>query len=69
MPTPSLFCALMLVAGGVIGSGLFRKARVMAVEVGSPQVRPGVWLLAGVVSILGAARWLAARAVPLPRWQ
>ena len=59
----------MLVAGGVIGSGLFRKAGVMAAEVGSPQVRPGVWLLAGVVSILGAARWLAVRTVPFPRWQ
>ena len=42
MPAPSLFSPLMLVAGGIIGSGLFRKARVMAAEVGSSQVRPGV---------------------------
>ena len=54
MPALGLFSAIMLVAGGVIGSGIFRKAGVMAAEVGSPQVLLGVWLLAGVVSILGA---------------
>lgn len=54
MPALGLFSAIMLVAGGVIGSGIFRKAGVMAAEVGSPQVLLGVWLLAGVISILGA---------------
>jgi basic amino acid/polyamine antiporter, APA family len=54
MPALGLFSAVMLVAGGVIGSGIFRKAGVMAAEVGSPQVLLGVWLLAGVISILGA---------------
>jgi APA family basic amino acid/polyamine antiporter len=53
IPTLGLFSAIMLVAGGVIGSGIFRKAGVMAGEVGSPQVLLGVWLLAGVISILG----------------
>lgn len=53
IPTLGLFSAIMLVAGGVIGSGIFRKAGVMAAEVGSPQVLLGVWLLAGVISILG----------------
>jgi APA family basic amino acid/polyamine antiporter len=43
----------MLVAGGVIGSGIFRKAGVMAGEVGSPEVLLGVWVVAGLVSILG----------------
>jgi len=43
----------MLVAGGVIGSGIFRKPGVMAAQVGSPEVLLGVWLLAGVVSLLG----------------
>lgn len=43
----------MLVAGGVIGSGIFRKAGVMAKEVGSPEVLLGIWLVAGVISLLG----------------
>jgi len=43
----------MLVAGGVIGSGIFRKAGVMASQVGSPEVLLGVWILAGLVSLLG----------------
>ena len=43
----------MLVAGGVIGSGIFRKPGVMAAQVGSPEVLLGIWLVAGVVSLLG----------------
>src|SRR6185437_1343969 len=42
-----------LVAGGVIGSGIFRKAGVMASQVGSPETLLGVWLVAGVISLLG----------------
>src|SRR5438105_9934837 len=48
-----MFSATMLVAGGVIGSGIFRKPGVMAAQVGSPEVLLGVWLLAGIVSLLG----------------
>src|SRR5262245_2752556 len=43
----------MLVAGGVIGSGIFRKPGIMAAQVGSPELLLGVWLLAGVISLLG----------------
>src|SRR5213075_1518718 len=39
--------------GGVIGSGIFRKPGVMAAQVGSPEVWLGVWLVAGVISLLG----------------
>jgi basic amino acid/polyamine antiporter, APA family len=53
IPTLGLFSATMLVAGGVIGSGIFRKPGVMAAQVGSPELLLGVWLLAGVVSLLG----------------
>jgi len=49
-----IFSAVMLVAGGVIGSGIFRKAGVMAAQVGSPEVLLGVWLIAGIISLLGA---------------
>ncbi len=54
LPALGLFSATMLVAGGVIGSGIFRKPGVMASQVGSPEVLLGVWLLAGFVSLLGA---------------
>ena len=53
IPTLGIFSAVMLVAGGVIGSGIFRKAGVMAAQVGSPEVLLGVWLVAGVISLLG----------------
>ena len=53
VPTLGIFSAVMLVAGGVIGSGIFRKAGVMAAQVGSPETLLGVWLVAGIISLLG----------------
>ncbi len=53
IPALGIFSAVMLVAGGVIGSGIFRKAGVMAAQVGSPEVLLGVWMMAGVISLLG----------------
>src|SRR5258706_935720 len=53
IPTLGMFSATMLVAGGVIGSGIFRKPGVMAAQVGSPELLLIVWLVAGVVSLLG----------------
>ena len=53
IPTLGIFSAVMLVAGGVIGSGIFRKAGVMAAQVGSPEVLLAVWFLAGLISLLG----------------
>jgi basic amino acid/polyamine antiporter, APA family len=54
IPMLGLFSATMLVAGGVIGSGIFRKPGVMAAQIGSPELLLLVWVLAGVVSLLGA---------------
>src|SRR6266542_4820391 len=53
IPALGLLSATMLVAGGVIGSGIFRKPGVMAAQVGSPELLLGVWLLAGIISLLG----------------
>lgn len=53
IPALGIFSAVMLVAGGVIGSGIFRKPGIMAGQVGSPEVLLAVWLVAGIVSILG----------------
>jgi basic amino acid/polyamine antiporter, APA family len=44
----------MMVIGGVIGSGIFRKPGVMAGQVGSPEILLGVWVLAGVLTLFGA---------------
>lgn len=54
IPTLGIFSATMLVAGGVIGSGIFRKPGVMAAQVGSPELLLVIWLVAGVISLLGA---------------
>src|SRR5438445_10906042 len=53
IPALGIFSATMLVAGGVIGSGIFRKPGVMAAQVGSPELLLGIWLVAGIVSLLG----------------
>jgi APA family basic amino acid/polyamine antiporter len=54
IPSLGLFSTIMLVAGGVIGSGIFRKPGVMAAQLGSPEALLGVWLLAGVITLFGA---------------
>ena len=47
------FSMILLVVGGVIGSGIFRKPGVMMNELGSPMLLLGVWLLAGTINYLG----------------
>lgn len=53
-PSLGFFTTLMLVIGGVIGSGIFRKPGVMAAQLGSPEWLLVVWLVAGVITLLGA---------------
>ena len=54
LPTLGLFSTIMLVVGGVIGSGIFRKTGGMAAELGSPQWLIFIWILAGVITLFGA---------------
>jgi amino acid transporter len=54
LPSLGLFTTIMMVVGGVIGSGIFRKPGVMAGQVGSPELLLGVWILAGVLTLFGA---------------
>src|SRR6266516_3857597 len=54
IPALVLFSATMMVTGGVIGSGIFRKPGVMAAQVGSPELLLGVWILAGIITLFGA---------------
>lgn len=53
LPTIGFFSMIMLVVGGVIGSGIFRKPGVMMAELGSPGLLLFVWLLAGAVTYIG----------------
>ena len=43
----------MIVVGGTIGSGIFRKSGVMAAEVGTPMMLLIVWALAGAITLAG----------------
>ncbi len=54
LPSLGLFTTVMMVVGGVIGSGIFRKPGVMAAQLGSPELLLGVWVLAGVLTLFGA---------------
>src|SRR5215510_207746 len=54
LPSLGLFTTTMLVVGGVIGSGIFRKPGVMAGQVGSPELLLGVGLVAGIITLFGA---------------
>jgi len=52
--TIGLNTTIAIVAGGVIGSGIFMKPSLMASQLGSPLLLLSVWLVAGVVSLFGA---------------
>src|SRR5438552_19199472 len=54
VPTLGLFTTTMMVVGGVIGSGIFKKPAVMAAQLGSPELVLGVWIVAGVITLFGA---------------
>jgi basic amino acid/polyamine antiporter, APA family len=54
LPSLGVFSTVMLVVGGVIGSGIFRKPGVMAGQLGSPELLLLVWVLAGVITLFGA---------------
>jgi basic amino acid/polyamine antiporter, APA family len=54
LPALGLFTTIMMVVGGVIGSGIFRKPGLMAGQVGSPGLLLLVWFVAGVLTLFGA---------------
>ncbi len=49
-----LFDATMVVMGGIIGSGIFINAYVVAQRVHTPVLILGAWIVGGVMAILGA---------------
>ena len=60
-----LLAAFSLVVGNVIGTGVFLKARVMTCNVDTPGMVIAVWVIAGVMSLLGALTY-AELATVLP---
>ena len=58
-----VFDATMIVMGGIVGSGIFINPYVVALRVHTSFLILGVWLLGGVLALLGAFIWaeLASR--------
>jgi len=61
LPLPSLprrlglWTTVSIVAGSIIGSAIFMKPAVMAGQLGSPLLLLGVWVAAGLISLIGAS--------------
>jgi APA family basic amino acid/polyamine antiporter len=53
-PRLGLFSATMMVVGGIIGSGIFLNPAIVAERVGTVDLTLGVWVLGGVVALIGA---------------
>lgn len=49
-----LLPAIMIVAGSMIGSGIFRKPAIMASQLMSPELLILVWIIAGLITFIGA---------------
>lgn len=49
-----LFSGVMLVIGGIIGSGIFLNPSIVAQRVHTPALTLGAWLLGGGVALIGA---------------
>lgn len=50
----TLTAAIMIVAGSMIGSGIFRKPSTMADQLMSPELLIIVWIVAGLITLIGA---------------
>src|SRR5215470_18769039 len=55
--------ASSIVVGTVIGTGIFLKPRVIATYLDSPEVILAVWVVGGVLSLLGALSYAALGAM------
>jgi basic amino acid/polyamine antiporter, APA family len=54
VPRLGLFSGTMMVVGGIIGSGIFLNPAIVAARVGSADLTLAVWLLGGVIALIGA---------------
>src|SRR5712692_10534865 len=46
--------AILLVMGGIVGSGIFMNPYVVARQVGTPALILGAWILGGLIALAGA---------------
>jgi APA family basic amino acid/polyamine antiporter len=53
VPRLGLFSGTMMVVGGIIGSGIFLNPAIVAQRVGSVTLTLGVWILGGIVALIG----------------
>jgi len=49
-----LFTAVTIVIGSMVGSGIFKKATPMSGELGAPGIMMAIWIVAGIVTLIGA---------------
>ena len=49
-----LFTAVTIVIGSMVGSGIFKKASPMSAELGAPGIMIAIWIVAGLVTMIGA---------------
>lgn len=54
VPRLGLFSGTMMVVGGIIGSGIFLNPAIVAQRLGTPALTLTVWVLGGVVALIGA---------------
>ena len=54
LPQLGFFTTLAIVIGAMIGSGIFKKPAYMALNLGSPEIMLGIWLIAGLITLFGA---------------
>lgn len=52
--TLSLFDAVCIIVGTIIGAGIFQTAPKIALFAGSPYLMFGLWLVGGVITVIGA---------------
>jgi APA family basic amino acid/polyamine antiporter len=64
-PRLGLFDATMIVMGGIVGSGIFINPYVVAEQVHTPFLILGVWMMGGLLALLGSFIW-AELATRLP---
>jgi APA family basic amino acid/polyamine antiporter len=61
-----LFSAITLIVGSMIGSGIFISPSIMAGQIASPAIYLGLWIVGGVLTLLGALSY-AELAAMMPR--
>jgi APA family basic amino acid/polyamine antiporter len=49
-----LFTSVSIVISAMIGSGIFKKSATMSAELGAPGIMIAIWVIAGVVTLIGA---------------